>query len=98
MAFFSEENTSSKEHDDFYRIAGIFREDAWLQPSPPGSGAPALEIVSMETDDPPHLFKEFATSNHPYAVKFREFAKKAYGIDFIVPLPPLNEKVVDWQK
>jgi hypothetical protein len=39
------------------------------------------------------MFKEFATSNHPWAIEFREFATKAFGIDFSGPLPPLNENI-----
>jgi hypothetical protein len=42
---FSEQNTNSKEHDEFYKNAGVTREHAWLQRSPPNSGAPDLEIV-----------------------------------------------------
>ena len=64
---------------------------------PPGSGAPDLEIVSLETDDPAKMLKEFATSNHPWAVRFREYANKAYDIDFSGPPPPLNESIVDWR-
>jgi hypothetical protein len=30
--------------------------------------------------------------------KFREFAKKAYGIDFSGPPPPLNENIIDWKQ
>jgi len=44
------------------------------------------------------MFKEFATSNHPWAVKFREFATKVFGIDFSGPPPPLNENVIDWKQ
>jgi len=41
--------------------------------------------------------KEFATSNHLWAVnKFREYAKKAFGIDFSGAPSPLNEIIVDW--
>jgi hypothetical protein len=40
--------------------------------------------------------KEFATSNHPWAIRFREYAKKAFGIDFSGPRSPLNEIIVDW--
>jgi hypothetical protein len=32
------------------------------------------------------------------AVRFREFAIKAYGIDFSGPMPPLNEKIIDWNE
>jgi hypothetical protein len=95
---FVQENGNTKEHDEFYRIAGISREHVWIQRSPPGSGAPDLEVVSIETHDPANMLKEFATSNHPWAIKFREFAKKAYGIDFSGPPPPLNENIIDWKK
>jgi hypothetical protein len=40
--------------------------------------------------------KEFTTSNHTWAVKFREYAKKAFGIDFSGPSPTPNEIIVDW--
>ena len=39
--------------------------------------APDLEIVSLETDDPAKMLKEFATSNHTWAVRFREYTNKA---------------------
>lgn len=42
------------------------------------------------------MFKEFATSNHPWAIKFREFAKKAYGVDIAGPPLLPNENVVAW--
>jgi hypothetical protein len=96
---FAEENGGhSKEHDEFYKIAGISRENVWIQRSPPGSDAPDLEVVSLETNDPSKTLKEFATSNHRWAVKFREYAKKAYGIDFTGPPPPLNEMIIDWHQ
>jgi hypothetical protein len=96
---FAEENGGhSKEHDDFYNTAGISRENVWIQRSPPGSGAPDLELVNIDTKDISNTLKEFATSNHPWAVKFREYAKKAYGIDFTGPSPPLNEMIIDWHE
>jgi hypothetical protein len=92
---FAEENGGhSKEHNEFYKTAGVSRENVWIQRSPPGSGASDLEIVSLETNDPSKTLKEFATSNHPWAVKFREYAKKAYGIDFTGSPPPLNEMIL----
>ena len=40
--------------------------------------------------------KEFATSTLPWAIKFRDFAKEAFGIDFSKGPPPLlNELLVD---
>jgi hypothetical protein len=96
---FAQENTNTKEHDEFYKLAGITRENIWIQRSSPGSGAPDLEVVSIETDDLANMFKELATSNHPWAVKFREFATKAFGIDFSRPPPsPLNENIIDWKQ
>ena len=94
---FAQENGGhNKEHDEFYRIAGISREHVWIQHSPPSSGAPDLEVVSIETENPAKTLKEFATSNHPWAIRFREYAKKAYGIDFTGPPPPLNEMIIEW--
>jgi hypothetical protein len=73
-----QENGNTKEHDEFYRIAGISREHVWIQRSPPGSGAPDLEIASIETNDPANMLKEFATSNHPWAIKFRDFEESIW--------------------
>jgi hypothetical protein len=56
------------------------------------------EIVSLETQDPAKMLKEFATSNHPWADRFREYAIKAYGIDFSKPLPLPNEPIIDWRE
>jgi len=92
-----EECGHSKEHDEFYKIAGVTRENIWIKRILPGSGAPDLKIVSLETDDPAKMLKEFATSNHQWAVRFREYANKAYGIDFSGPPPPLNESIEDWR-
>jgi hypothetical protein len=95
---FVQENGYGKDHDDFYKAASISREQVWIQRAPPGTGAPDLEIISIETNDPANSFKEFATSNHPWAIKFREFAKKAFGIDFSGPPAPLNENIIDWNE
>jgi len=96
--FAIEHGVHNEEHDGFYKIACITRENVWIQRSPPGSGSHDLQIVSLETKDSTKMLKEFATSNHPWAVRFREFAIKAYGIDFSGPMPPLNEKIIDWNE
>lgn len=49
---FAQENGHTEEHDEFYRIAGISSEHVWIQRSPRASGAPDLDIVSIETNDP----------------------------------------------
>jgi hypothetical protein len=62
-------------------------------------GAPDLEIVSIETDDFKKMLKEYATSNHPWAIKFRKLVSEAFGIDISAgPPPPLNEIIADWSK
>jgi hypothetical protein len=87
--FAAENGGHSKEYDEFYKIAGVTRENVWIQRSPSGSDAPDLEVVSLVADNSAKMLKKFATSNHPWAVKFREYAVKAYSIDFTGPLPPL---------
>jgi len=93
-----EEEKEKELHDEFYKIAGISRETVWIQRSPPESGAPDLEVLCIETKDPSMTYREFATSIYPRAVKFRQYAKRAYGIDFAGLLPPLNESIVDWRE
>jgi hypothetical protein len=96
---FAEENGSGKEYYEFYKIAGITREQVWIQCSPTGSGVPDLEIASIETEDPANTLKEFVTSDHRWTVKFRKFATEAFGMDLTTgPTPPLNELLVDWNE
>ena len=45
---FVQEN-GAKEHDEFFRIAGISQEHIWIPRNPPGSDAPDLNVVSIET-------------------------------------------------
>ncbi len=96
---FIEENSKTKEHDEFFKIAGITRERIWIQRSVPGSGAPDLEIVNIETNDLNKMLKEYATSSHPWAIKFRKFVMDAFGIDLSSGQPPpLNDLIVDWSE
>jgi len=96
---FIEENGTTKEHNEFFKIAGITQECIWIQRSAPGSGAPDLEIVNIETDDLNKMLKEYATSSHPWAIKFRKFVSEAFGIDLSAgSSPPLNEIIVDWRE
>ena len=50
---------------NFIKLQVLLGRTFGFNESPPGSGAPDLEIVSLETDDPAKMLKEFATSNHP---------------------------------
>ena len=73
--------------------AGISREQVWIQHLPQGDFA----IASYETNDPEQSFKVLATSNEPWAAKFREHLKKAHGLDITQSPMKLNELIVDWK-
>ena len=91
---FAQENGHGKDHDDFYKAASISRERVWIQRAPPGTGAPDVEIISIDANDPANsLLLQIILG-----LKFREFAKKAFGIDFSGPPPPLNENIIDWNE
>jgi hypothetical protein len=71
-------------------------ERIWIQRSVPGRGAPDLEIVNIETNGLNKMLKEYATSSHPWAIKFRKFVMEAFGIDSSSGSPPpLNDLIVD---
>jgi hypothetical protein len=96
---FIEENGKTKEHNEFFKIAGITRERIWVQRSTLGSGTPDLEIVNIETNDLNKMLKEYATSSHPWAIKFRKFVMEAFGIDLSSGSPPpLNDLIVFWNE
>ena len=96
---FNEENGTTMEHNEFFKTAGITRERVWIQRSVLGSSAPDLEIVSIEVYDPKKMLKEYATSSHPWAIKFRKFVIEAFGIDLSAGPPlALNEMMVDWSE
>ena len=50
---FIEENGTTKEHNEFFKIAGITKERIWIQ-----LGAPDLEVVKIETDDLNKMLKD----------------------------------------
>ena len=93
----NEENiVNNKEHDEVFMSAGISREQVWIQHSPQHNQD--FAIASYETIDPEQSFKVLATSNEPWAVKFREHLKNAHGLD-IAQLPmQINQLVVNWKK
>ena len=84
----------NKEHDEVFKEAGISREQVWIQHLPQGDFA----VVSYETDNPEQSFKVLATSDESWAVKFREYLKKAHGFDFSQSGSQLNELVVNWKQ
>jgi hypothetical protein len=69
----SRDNSHTKEYDEFYQIAGVSEEHSWIRVDLPVSRMPDFEVISMETIetiDPSHMFKQFATSNYSYAGNF----------------------------
>ena len=91
-AFIKNEITNNASHDEFLRSAGMSREQVWVQKTPMGDFA----VVSYEVEDAGKVFAAVATSNHPYAVKFRNHLKAAHGIDVTQPME-LNERVLNYQ-
>jgi hypothetical protein len=55
-------------------------------------------VASYETDDPEKSFKALATSNKPWAIKFRDHLKRAHGLDIAESSIQLNEVVVNWKE
>ena len=53
---------------------------------------------AYETDNPEKSFKVLATSNKPWAVKFREHLNKAHGLDIAQSSMQLNEVAVNWKE
>ena len=65
----------------------------WIQHLPQGDFA----IASYETNDPEQSIREIATSNKPWAAKFREHLKQAHGLDVTQFPMQLNELVANWK-
>jgi hypothetical protein len=84
---------NNKEHDEVFRAAGISCELVGIQHLSQGDFA----VASYETNDPEQSFKVLATSNEPWAGKFREHLKKAHGLDITQAAMQLNELVVNWK-
>src|SRR5215212_4184009 len=96
MKKWNEENiVNNKEHDAVFMAAGITHEQVWIQHLPQQQNQD-FAVVCYETNDPEQSFKVLATSNEPWAAKFREHLKKAHGLDTTQSSMQLNELVVNW--
>ena len=97
MKKWNEENiVNNKEHDAVFKAAGITREQVWIQHLPEQEQDFAL--ASYETNNPEQSFKVLATSNEPWAIKFREHLKKIHGLDIAQSPIKINELIVNWNK
>jgi len=93
MRKWNKENiVNNEEHDAVFKAAGVSREEAWIQHLPQGD----FVVASYETNNPEQSFKVLATSNEPWAVKFREHLKNAHGLDIAQSAVQLNELIVNW--
>ena len=94
----NEENiVNDKEHDTVFMAAGISREQVWIQHMPQQQNQD-FAIASYETSDPEQSFKVLATSNEPWAAKFREHLKNVHGLDIARSPIKINELIVNWEK
>jgi hypothetical protein len=97
MKKWNEENiVNNKEHDEIFIEAGITHEQVWIQHIHQQNQD--FAIACYETSDPEQSFKVLATSNKPWAAKFREHLKNAHGLDITQSSIKLNELIVNWKK
>ena len=73
------------------RSQGIAREAVWHQKTPMGTFA----IVLLEGDDLAASFGRIASSDNPFAVRFRDFVKEVHGVDLAKDPPPEVELLLD---
>ena len=98
MKKWNEENiVNNKEHDAVFMAAGITHEQVWIQHLPQQQNQD-FAVACYETSDPEQSFKVLATSNKPWAVKFREHLKNAHGLDITQSPMQINELIVNWKK
>ena len=82
------------DHDAYVaarRAQGIKREAVWHQATPNGT----MAIVVMEADDPASAMGHMATSDDPFAQRFRELVKEVHGVDLASDPPPSVELISD---
>ena len=73
------------------RAQGLKREAVWHQVTPTGT----LALVLLEGDDIGRSFGQIATSDDPFAVRFREFVKEVHGVDLATDPPPAVSPISD---
>ena len=82
------------EHDAYVearRAQGFTREAVWHQGTPDGT----MAIVVLEGDDPAQAFGQMATSDDPFAQRFRALVKEVHGVDLASDPPPTIELISD---
>jgi hypothetical protein len=86
--------TPGPEHDAYAaarRSQGLTREAVWHQKTPMGT----IAIILLEGDDIAASFGRIASSDEPFAVRFREFVKDVHNVDLAKAPPPDVELLID---
>lgn len=90
--YIREDMVHNADHDRIMRLAGITREQLWIQPTP---NMGSLLVMSIESNDPAKAMQLLATSSDPWAARFRDYLKRVHGVDAAQPMP-LNQQLYDW--
>ncbi|MDQ3927686.1 MAG: DUF6176 family protein [Chloroflexota bacterium] len=83
------------DHTESRRNLGITKELCFVQPTPQGD----IFVLYLEGENPVEANKEFAASNSPYNLWFKEQARPIFaptGVDFSQPIPPISEQLFEW--
>ena len=78
---------------DWHRSLGFRRHAVWHQRTPDGTVA----VVLFEADDIESALRGAATSDDPFAQRFRQFVQDVHGIDLATAPPPDVRPVIDWR-
>jgi hypothetical protein len=79
------------EYAQFKQQLKLTTEQWFIQPTPQGE----LVTIYLEGEDFAHTFQTLAVSQDPFAVWFKEKAKKVHGVDYNQPpAGPLPERIL----
>lgn len=74
--------------------SGITTEVAWLQATPQGE----VIIVYLEGDDPVRWLQQFAASQEPHDVWFKQQCLALFGVDMNQGFGPVPELFFEWRR
>ena len=74
--------------------SGITVELGWLQPTPQGE----VIIVYLEGDDPVRWLQQFAASQDPHDVWFKQQCLALFGVDMNQSFVPVPELFFEWRR
>src|SRR5581483_6045275 len=71
---------------------GFTKQSWYLQPTPAGT----MLIAYLEAGDPLRAFQQFAASQDPFDLWYKQQVHTLSGIDMSQPPPGLPEQIFDW--